>query len=178
MKPWVKRKGFTIVELLIVIVVIGILAAITIVAYNGTQQRARDSQRESDVKTIVKALELYYIDNGKYPAGGGSTVINSWWTTTADSSWATLQSSLTPYLGGATLPRDPKQGATSAMAGGFSYDYYGFNSVANACGAGDYQGYLILYRFESQPRKDVLIGDCTTNPLYFGTPNNYRMSKK
>ena len=40
-----RRTGFTIVELLIVIVIIAILAAITIVAYNGLQQRARDSQR-------------------------------------------------------------------------------------------------------------------------------------
>ncbi len=39
---WAKHKGFTIVELLIVIVIIGILAAITIVAFNGAQQRGRD----------------------------------------------------------------------------------------------------------------------------------------
>ena len=62
-----KQYGFTIVELLIVIVVIGILAAITIVAYNGIQQRGRDSQRLSDVKTIAKALELYYADEGRFP---------------------------------------------------------------------------------------------------------------
>lgn len=61
-----KQKGFTIVELLIVIVVIGILAAITIVAYNGVQQRARDAQRKSDLATIAKSLELYNIDKGNY----------------------------------------------------------------------------------------------------------------
>ncbi|MCA9336117.1 prepilin-type N-terminal cleavage/methylation domain-containing protein, partial [Candidatus Saccharibacteria bacterium] len=51
MKTWAKNKktGFTIVELLIVIVVIAILAAITIVAYNGIQQRSRDSIRKSDL---------------------------------------------------------------------------------------------------------------------------------
>ena len=43
-----KQTGFTIVELLIVIVVIGILAAITIVAFNGVQQRARDAQRRQN----------------------------------------------------------------------------------------------------------------------------------
>jgi prepilin-type N-terminal cleavage/methylation domain-containing protein len=51
-----KRAGFTIVELLIVIVVIGILAAITIVAYNGIQQRGRDSARRADVSSIKKLL--------------------------------------------------------------------------------------------------------------------------
>lgn len=61
------KSGFTIVELLIVIVVIGILAAITIVAYNGIQVRARDGARISKVKNISKAIELYRVDNGTYP---------------------------------------------------------------------------------------------------------------
>lgn len=60
-----RHKGFTIVELLIVIVVIGILAAITIVAFNGVQQQARDSQRKSDVKQIAKALQLWSINTSK-----------------------------------------------------------------------------------------------------------------
>ncbi len=51
------QKGFTIVELLIVIVVIGILAAISIVAYNGIQNRAKASQRQADANGIVKVAE-------------------------------------------------------------------------------------------------------------------------
>lgn len=62
------QAGFTIVELLIVIVVIGILAAITIVAYNGAQIKARDTARISKVKSIAKAIALYQVDNGRYPA--------------------------------------------------------------------------------------------------------------
>ena len=69
--PEVKRtKGFTIVELLIVIVVIAVLAAITIVAYNGIQQRARDSQRKSDLSQIAKALHIYNVNNGNYISTG------------------------------------------------------------------------------------------------------------
>jgi type II secretion system protein G len=60
-------SGFTIVELLIVIVIIGILAAITIIAYNGMQQRARDTRRASDASNIVKALESYHIVHGNFP---------------------------------------------------------------------------------------------------------------
>lgn len=63
-----KQLGFTIVELLIVIVVIAILATISIVAYSGIQGRARDSGRMSDMKTIIKALEIYKINNGTYPS--------------------------------------------------------------------------------------------------------------
>lgn len=60
-----RRKGFTIVELLIVIVVIGILAAITIVAFNGVQARAATAKRQSDVATYVKAITIARNNTGK-----------------------------------------------------------------------------------------------------------------
>ena len=64
-------KGFTIVELLIVIVVIAILAAITIVAYNGVQTRAKGSQASSALKSISKGMRLYAVDNSwsSWPLG-------------------------------------------------------------------------------------------------------------
>jgi prepilin-type N-terminal cleavage/methylation domain-containing protein len=69
---WVKNKklpGFTIVELLIVIVIIGILAAITIVAYNGIQERARVSSVSSALTQAAKKMAVYQVDNpNTYPA--------------------------------------------------------------------------------------------------------------
>lgn len=59
--------GFTIVELLIVIVVIAILAAIVIVAYNGIQNRARDAKRQSDLKSVQDSIEAYNAEHGEYP---------------------------------------------------------------------------------------------------------------
>lgn len=64
-----KQPGFTIVELLIVIVVIGILAAITIVVYNGVQQRANNAKTHGALGSWVKAMNLYKIDKGAWPSG-------------------------------------------------------------------------------------------------------------
>lgn len=63
-----KAKGFTIVELLIVVVIIAILAAITIVAYNGIQNRAKTSSAQSLANTVVKKAEAFNATESTYPA--------------------------------------------------------------------------------------------------------------
>jgi type II secretion system protein G len=63
-----KQPGFTIVELLIVVVVIGILAAIVIVAYNGITNSAHESTVKSDLANIAKKVELFRVEKGVYPA--------------------------------------------------------------------------------------------------------------
>ncbi|RYF28493.1 MAG: prepilin-type N-terminal cleavage/methylation domain-containing protein [Chloroflexi bacterium] len=60
-------NGFTIVELLIVIVVIGILASITIVSFNGVQQRAKTTQTVAIAKAYINALKLWEADKGSLP---------------------------------------------------------------------------------------------------------------
>lgn len=62
-----KQRGFTIVELLIVIVVIGILATLVITTFTGIQQKARNTKRQTDINAIHGQVEAYFAQNGKYP---------------------------------------------------------------------------------------------------------------
>jgi prepilin-type N-terminal cleavage/methylation domain-containing protein len=132
---WAKQKGFTIVELLIVIVIIAILAAVTVIAFNGVQARARDSQRMSDIKSINKAVKFYIVDNGHAPDFNGNCAVemgpdNSCYSNDMNggNSWSALQTALTPYI--KTLPVDPcgepcfdKQQANGSSDGFFTYRY-------------------------------------------------------
>ncbi len=105
-------RGFTIVELLIVIVVIGILAAITIVAFNGIQQRAANTKTTSAAAAWIKGVQLYYHDkNGEYPlvtraclgtgypmgfSGTGTTQCR---TSASDVENTSLNAALSEYMG-------------------------------------------------------------------------------
>lgn len=62
-----KQRGFTIIELLIVIIVIGILATLVITTFSGIQRNARNRTREADINALHSQLEFYYGQNGKYP---------------------------------------------------------------------------------------------------------------
>ena len=87
----IQKKGFTIVELLIVIVVIAILAAISIVAYNGIQGRAKVSKAQSDIAAMQKLIQMYQADSasGVYP-------LSSSWTFQATSNKDTFIPGLVP----------------------------------------------------------------------------------
>ena len=71
-----RSEGFTIVELLIVIIIIGILATLVVVQFTNQQKKARDTKRKTDIGAIQTHLEAYYAENGKYPTATGVTTAN------------------------------------------------------------------------------------------------------
>jgi prepilin-type N-terminal cleavage/methylation domain-containing protein len=118
-----KQEGFTIVELLIVVVVIAILAAITIVSFNGIQARARDSARIENIQAIAKAIELYKVDNNQYPVISDAFSSESSGCGSATQNWGhcdrfkQLSDFLAPYM-----KLDPTS-LSSATVGDYGYRY-------------------------------------------------------
>jgi general secretion pathway protein G len=98
------QKGFTLVELLVVVAIIGILGSIVGVALGPSRARARDAQRINDLNTIAMALEMYFVENGHYPASGCGWDCNGY-SQSWHGNWEALAAQLQPYM--AQLPRDP-----------------------------------------------------------------------
>lgn len=80
-----KKHGFTIVELLVVIVVIAILALITLYAYANVQQRAANAQTSNNAATYQKILSTYKVNSGSYPTIATSVCLGTEYT--ADKCW-------------------------------------------------------------------------------------------
>lgn len=116
-----KQKGFTLVEMILVTVIIGIVAGIVINVINipRVQARSRDSKRIGDLKRIQTALELYFADNRQYPSSPTWTPISN------------MSDILNPYLD--QVPADPLVGDAVADNTMKCYDqatrqyYYGSN---------------------------------------------------
>lgn len=158
-------RGFTIVELLIVIVIIGILAALVIVAYNGITDRANNTQTESAMNAWRKAMVQYATDNGAYPIAAHAcfnevNVTNCWPTSVAS---ATLNNAIRPYLGNKnplpapSLQNLPNTWGGDRVAGGFYY-----STVANLDGSP--HRYYVSYNLKGRVRCNM------SGLLSLGTP--------
>lgn len=115
-----RQSGFTIVELLIVIVIIGILATLVIVTFSGIQQKARDTARKTDINALDSHIEAFYANSGNYPT---LAAIN-------DAAWRGINmKGLDPEA-----LKDPK-GAATTLAGATDADEYGYSNPTACSGA-------------------------------------------
>ncbi|CAN5119629.1 hypothetical protein BH09PAT3_BH09PAT3_2790 [soil metagenome] len=125
------QKGFTIVELLIVIVVIGILAALVVTTYGGIQAKARDSKRQSDLQAVQTQIEAYYATNSFYPS---LTDLNSASWRTANMKSLDAGALLDPSAQTSTTPLS---GTAASSTNQKVYGYVATNAAGTTCTALD-----------------------------------------
>lgn len=143
-------KAFTVVELLVVIIVIGILASVTIVAYKGAQDRAEFARAKTDMKHINDALIIYKSQNGSYPTTGGAwTYQYGYYSSTQNTSFL---SALVPTY----LDKMPVGKANP------SYAYYSYAYVSNGT---EYKLIRIILQSLTTPYTGLPAVEKSGNPL-------------
>jgi prepilin-type N-terminal cleavage/methylation domain-containing protein len=116
-----QERGFTLIEILIVVAIIAILASIVIVGLGPAQQSGRDARRISDLQSMRNALQLYYNKCGLYP-GDSSCAAGS-----PGTSWTAFEATLVSSglgFSSSSLPEDPSSGRSYEYAyptGNLSY---------------------------------------------------------
>ena len=162
--------GFTLVELLVVVAIIGILATVVVISYSGAQMKARDAKRISDLNTINSAIQIWYTSSGASNYLDGNC--NNQYYTASDPG---LNSILVPtYL--PAIPADPN------ALGYYNTDYTYFtpnhNNTAGSCVPANLKYtstyYYLLANLEDSTNKnknwsqDTFLSD-STNGLVAGT---------
>ncbi len=163
-----KRRGFTLVELLIAIAIIGVIVTASIASFSNIRQKGRDTQRVADIKTLQKALESYYRHEGQYPA-----------TITPGQALVGSTSAIT-YL--EMVPSNPgPQADGSCAAGGYVYSTQNNNSsyTIEFC-LGETTSYLPqgshcatpngTYNESCSPYTMKNFENCGDTGIYMGTP--------
>jgi len=120
-------KGFTIIELVVVIAIIAVLSGIVVMNLTSMMAKARDAKRLSDMAQIQKALEMYKSDHGSYPANADNDC-NGY-----DTGYAATDDVFIPALEPTYLGKVPGDPTVMTSCGG--YEYYRYAAGSFGCDA-------------------------------------------
>jgi prepilin-type N-terminal cleavage/methylation domain-containing protein len=146
--------GFTLVELLVVMAILGVLVTLVAGGFRTAQMRGRDAQRKSDLKELANALELFYTDHGQYPPESGGSISacpydSSLGTGTA-CLWGKSEMTDNKTIYFKILPKDP-----------ISSQFYVYRIVPGS----NNQKFQIFARLENPKDQDCLGEDCLNPPV-------------
>ncbi len=144
-------RGFTLVELLVVISIIGVLASLVMISFTSSQKQARDTQRKSDIRQYQNALENFANkNNGFYPSRN-------------DDSGVSCPSSLCSDLGISSCPEDPRNSRDDSFV-------YRYQSDGSGSGAIDGIKYVLWLRLENKDSYWAICSDGRIGEVSSGIP--------
>ena len=128
------EKGFTLIEILVVVAIIGLLSSIVMAALSTARVKARDSRRLSDILQIKKALELYYLNNNTYPSilAEGEAGCAGWDSSAVDND-GNGRFFIEPLETSGMIVKMPKDPLNSPSCAGYTYRYYLYTGGNSGC---------------------------------------------
>ncbi len=155
----IKRNAFTLVEMLIVIVIIGILSAALIPRILWIQARARDSAREAHMRDIISAFDLYHIDNGYLLKNSQYWEVNLWSWDYSSQWWFLTFLRDESYM--KSVPVDPINNMIwdESPSNSYAYKYYCYDNNRGMYWV------TLTYKKESPSRLSINVLTNTSNPL-------------
>lgn len=147
-----ESNGFTLVELLVVMAILGVLVTLVATGFRTAQMRGRDAQRKSDLKELANSMEVFYSDHGKYPSDSGGKIVACPYD---EASSGTCAWGASEFTDGSTvyfkvIPKDPIS----------SLNYY-YRVVPGS----NNQKFQLFARLENPKDPDCLGGDCDNPPI-------------